>query len=58
MEIACIKSTVWTIIPPVQMIVPLVRTSEAFKRKLLAAEVRPSGRGSKTGKNFNEILRK
>jgi hypothetical protein len=39
MEITCSKSTVRTTIPP-------VRTHEAFIRKLLAAEVRPSGRGS------------
>jgi hypothetical protein len=37
MEIACIKSTV-------RMIIPLVRTREAFIRKLLAADVRPSER--------------
>jgi hypothetical protein len=35
MEIVCIRSTVWTIIP-------LVRTREALIWKLLAAEVRPS----------------
>jgi hypothetical protein len=51
MEIACIKSTVRTIIP-------LVRTYEALIWKLLAAEVQPSGCGSKTGKNFSEILGK
>jgi hypothetical protein len=37
MEIACRRSTVWTAIP-------LVRTSEALIRKLLAADVQPSGR--------------
>jgi hypothetical protein len=37
MEIACIKSTIRTNIPP-------VRTREAFIRKLLVVEVRPSGR--------------
>jgi hypothetical protein len=36
MEIVCIKSIVWTIIP-------MVRTREAFIWKLLTAEVRPSG---------------
>jgi len=41
MEIACIKSTVRTTIP-------LVRTPEAFIWKLLAAEVRPSGRQGTT----------
>jgi hypothetical protein len=58
MEIACIKSTVQTIIP-------LVRTREALVWKLFAAEVRPSGRQDttiwtrlKTGKNFSEIFRK
>jgi hypothetical protein len=40
MEIACIKSTVRTTIP-------LVRMREALVWKLLAAEVRLSGRGSK-----------
>jgi hypothetical protein len=50
MKIACIKSSIRTIIS-------LVRTREVFIWKLLAAEVRPSGRGSKTGKNFSEILR-
>jgi hypothetical protein len=58
MKIACIKSTIWTTFPP-------VRTHKAFIRKLLVAEVRlfgrgasPSERGSKTGKNFSEILGK
>jgi formylmethanofuran:tetrahydromethanopterin formyltransferase len=58
MEIACIRSTVRTTIP-------LVRTLEAFIRKLLAAEVRPSGRQGTTvrmllnlGKNFSEIFGK
>jgi len=58
MEIACIRSTVWTTIH-------LVRTREALVRKLLAAEVRPSRRQDttiqtrfKTGKNFSKIFRK
>jgi hypothetical protein len=51
MEIPCIKSTVWMTIPP-------VRTREEFIKKLLGAKLRPSGRGSKIGKNFSEILRK
>jgi hypothetical protein len=58
MEIACIRSTVWTIIP-------LVQTPEALVWKLLAAEVRPSRRQDttvqtwlKTGKNFSEIFKK
>jgi hypothetical protein len=42
MEIACIKSIV-------QKIIPLVRTHKAFIWKLLAVEVRPSGR---QGTNF------
>jgi len=54
MEIACIKPTVRTIIL-------LVRTSEAFIRKLLAADVRPSGRQGTTVrtqlKNRKEFLR-
>jgi len=41
MEIVCIKSTISTIIP-------LVRTCEAFIWKLLAADVRPSGRKGTT----------
>jgi hypothetical protein len=58
MENACIRSTVRTTIP-------LVRTREALIWKLLAAEVRPSGRQDttvqtwlKTGKNFSEIFGK
>jgi hypothetical protein len=58
MEIACIRSTVRTTIL-------LVWTREALVWKLLAAEVRPSGRQGttvrtllKTGKNFSEIFRK
>jgi hypothetical protein len=58
MEIACIRSTVWTTIS-------LVRTREALVWKLLAAEVRPSeGQDTtvwtrlKTGKNFSEIFGK
>jgi hypothetical protein len=34
-----------------------VRTREAFIRKLLAEDVRPSGRGSQTRKIFSEIFR-
>jgi len=56
MEIACIKSTVWTTIP-------LVRMRKALIWKLRAAEVRPSGRQGntirtclKSGKTFSEIL--
>jgi hypothetical protein len=58
MEIACIRSTVWTTIP-------LVWTREALVWKLRAAEVRPSERQGitvrmqlKSGKNFNEIFGK
>jgi hypothetical protein len=58
MEIACIKSTVWTTIPLVWMCEDLIW-------KLLAAEVRPFGRQGttvwtrlKSGKNFSEILEK
>jgi formylmethanofuran:tetrahydromethanopterin formyltransferase len=58
MEIACIRSTVWTTIP-------LVRMREALVWKLLAAEVQPSGRQGTTvqmrlkrGKNFTEIFGK
>jgi hypothetical protein len=58
MEIACIKSTVRTTIPLVQM-------SEALVWKLLTAEVRSSGQLDtivqsrlKTGKNFSEIFGK
>jgi hypothetical protein len=57
MEIACIKSTVRTTIPP-------VRTRGAFIWKLLAVDVRPSGRQGTTvrmrlrnRKNFSKILR-
>jgi len=39
MEIACIRSTVWTIIP-------MVRTREALIWKLRASKVRSSGRSS------------
>jgi hypothetical protein len=58
MEIACIRSTIWTTIL-------LVRTREALVWKLLAVEVRPFERQGitvwtwlKTGKNFSEIFRK
>jgi len=58
MEIACIRSTVWTTIP-------LVRTCEALLWKLLATEVRPFGRQDstvrsqlKSGKNFSKIFGK
>jgi hypothetical protein len=56
MEIACIRLNVRTTIP-------LVQTDEALVWKLLAVEVRLSGRQDttvgtplKTGKNFNEIF--
>jgi hypothetical protein len=56
MEIACIRSTVRTIIP-------MVRTGKALIWKLRAVKVRPSGRQGNTvqtrlnsGKNFSEIL--
>jgi len=58
MEIACIRSTIQTTIP-------LFLTSKAFIWKLLAAEVRPSGRQGttvrtrpKSRKNFSEIFGK
>jgi hypothetical protein len=50
MEIACIRSAV-------RMTISLVRTYEPFIRKLLAADVLPSERGSQTGKIFSEIFR-
>jgi hypothetical protein len=56
MEIACVRSTVWTTIP-------LVRTHGALIWKLGAAEVRPFGQQGntgrtrlKSGKNFSKIL--
>jgi hypothetical protein len=48
-EIACIKSTVWTTIL-------LIRAREASIWKLLAVNVRPSGHASQTGKIFSEIF--
>jgi hypothetical protein len=50
MEITCSRS-------PVRTAILLVWTREAFIRKLLAADVGPSGRGSKIGKNFSKNLR-
>jgi hypothetical protein len=50
MEIACRRSIVRTAIL-------MVQTREALVRKLLAADVRPSGRGSQTGKIFSENLK-
>jgi hypothetical protein len=50
MEIACSRS-------PVRTAILLVRTCKAFIRKLLAADVRLSRRGSQTGKIFSENLK-
>jgi hypothetical protein len=50
MEIACNRS-------PVRTAILLVRTSEAFIRKLLAVDVRRSGSRSQTGKILIENLK-
>jgi len=49
MEIGCSRS-------PFRTAILLVRTHEAFIRKLLVADVWPSGPGSQTGKIFSEIF--
>jgi len=53
---ACIKSTIWMIIPCSGRVKPLYGNYLQRKCDRLDNRAPPSGRGSKTGKNFSEII--